>query len=241
MSTYILVHGAWHRGDAFQEVAEHLRAEGHVVHTPTLAGNGPDDAKTTGLDEAVASLVDYVNRHEIADAVMVGHSWGGIAITMAADQLPEGTVNRLVYWSAYVPFHGESLVDMTPPAFGEMFQQICEPDGGVPMLWPVFREALINDADEDTARRCHASLTTQPLRTMTDKATLKRAAADLPVGKSFIHCQEDLIYPASAGGWHPRFSERLGLFRFVSMPGSHEVCFTDPRGLADAIVRAGRP
>jgi hypothetical protein len=35
-------------------------------------------------------------------------------------------------------------------------------------------------------------------------------------------------------------SHRLGLFRLVQMPGSHEVLFTDPEGLADAIDRAGR-
>jgi pimeloyl-ACP methyl ester carboxylesterase len=240
MSTFVLVHGAWHRGDAFAEVADILRADGHVVHTPTLVGNGPGDAKSTGLEEAVTSLTDYITKNSIKDAVLLGHSYGGIVITVAADRLSEGTVRRLVYWSAYVPLDGESLVDITPPAFGEMFNQICEPDGGVPMMWEIFREALINDADEETARRCHSRLTTQPLSTMTDKAKLSRNPADLPVGKSFIHCQEDLIYPASEGGWHPRFSERLGLFRFVSMPGSHEVCFTNPQGLADSIVRAGR-
>jgi hypothetical protein len=35
-------------------------------------------------------------------------------------------------------------------------------------------------------------------------------------------------------------SHRLGLFRLVQMPGSHEVMFSDPAGLADAIERASR-
>jgi len=43
VSTYVLVHGAWHRGDAYAEVADFLRAEGHVVHTPTTMGNAPGD------------------------------------------------------------------------------------------------------------------------------------------------------------------------------------------------------
>jgi pimeloyl-ACP methyl ester carboxylesterase len=240
MSTYVLVHGAWHTGDAFEEVASYLRAEGHTVHTPTLAGNAPGDSRETGLDEAIDSLMTYFRDNDIADAVLLGHSYGGIVITGAADRLPEGTIRRLVYWSAYVPNDGESLVDITPASFGQMFEQIREPDGGVPMLYPVFRDALMNDADEEMARRYHTRLVTQPHRTMTDRIKLLKSPAEMTVGKSYLHCQEDMIYPCSEGGWHPRFSERLGLFRFVSMPGSHEVCFTNPELLAQNIIRAGR-
>lgn len=40
--------------------------------------------------------------------------------------------------------------------------------------------------------------------------------------------------------WHPRLSEKLGLFRLVEGAGSHEVCFTNPALLALKIVEAGR-
>jgi hypothetical protein len=35
-------------------------------------------------------------------------------------------------------------------------------------------------------------------------------------------------------------SSRLGLYRLVQMPGGHEVIFSDPNGLADKIIEAGR-
>ena len=38
--TYVLVHGAFHGGWAWQQVADHLRESGAVVYTPTLAGLG---------------------------------------------------------------------------------------------------------------------------------------------------------------------------------------------------------
>ena len=41
-------------------------------------------------------------------------------------------------------------------------------------------------------------------------------------------------------GKHPRMSNRLGLFRLVQMPGSHEVMFSNPIGLAEKIIVAGR-
>jgi len=240
VSTYVLVHGGWHSGDLFEGVAKFIRAEGHTVHTPTLRGNGPGDSKETGLDEAIDSLVGYFLDNDISDAVLLAHSYGGMVITGAADRLPEGAVRRLVYWSAYVPNDGESVADLTPPAFIDMWNHIREPNGGIPMLYPVFREALINDGDEETAKFWHAKLNTQPYQTMFDPIKLTRNPVDMAVGKSFIHCQEDVVYPTSLGGWHPRFSERLGVFRFVSMPGSHEVCFTNPELLAHKIIIAGR-
>ena len=38
MSTFVLIHGAWHGGWCWERVAPLLRAAGHAVHTPTLTG-----------------------------------------------------------------------------------------------------------------------------------------------------------------------------------------------------------
>jgi hypothetical protein len=38
---------------------------------------------------------------------------------------------------------------------------------------------------------------------------------------------------------HPGLPEKLGLFRLVQLPGSHELCFTDPGRLAPASMNAG--
>jgi hypothetical protein len=40
--------------------------------------------------------------------------------------------------------------------------------------------------------------------------------------------------------WHPRLSEKLGLFRYIECAGSHEVWFTDPAAIAHALTLAGR-
>lgn len=240
MSTYVLVHGAWHAGDCYDDVAAILRAEGHQVHAPTLAGNRPGDDKMTGLDAAITSLVDYFAEHGLTDVILLGHSYGGMVITGAADRLPEGTVRRLVYWSAYVPNDGESLEDISPPGVREMHAALKEPDGSLVMRFPIWREALMNDADLATAERFYPRLNPHPHNTMQEKIRLRRNPHELPMSKSYLHCREDLCFPAGLGGWHPRFSERLGLFRFVSMPGGHEVCFTNPALLAAKIIEAGR-
>jgi hypothetical protein len=35
-------------------------------------------------------------------------------------------------------------------------------------------------------------------------------------------------------------TSRLGMYRFLQMPGGHEVMFTNPDGLAAKIIEAGR-
>ena len=58
--------------------------------------------------------------------------------------------------------------------------------------------------------------------------------------ESYLYCSEDMAVPQGEWGWHPRMSSRLGLFRLVQMPGSHEVMFSNPAGLAEKIIAAGR-
>ncbi|WP_228013029.1 alpha/beta fold hydrolase [Nostoc edaphicum] len=40
MSTFVLVHGSWHDGSAWQAVIDQLEAKGHHAFAPTIAGHG---------------------------------------------------------------------------------------------------------------------------------------------------------------------------------------------------------
>jgi hypothetical protein len=77
------------------------------------------------------------------------------------------------------------------------------------------------------------------MQTFRDKICLSTNPIDLKIPKSFINCTEDTAAPHSHP-WHPRLSEKLGLFRLIQIPGSHEICFTNPALLARAIMDAGR-
>lgn len=240
MSTYVLVHGAWHTGELFEDVAAPIRAAGHDVHTPTLAGNRPGDSKTTGLAEAIGSIVVYLTENALTDVILVGHSYGGMIITGVADAVPE-RLRRLVYWNAFVPNDGESLNDMVPAHYVALFDAISagSPDNSVVLPYPIWREAFINDADEALARSAYDRLNPHPYATFTDKIVLATNPAEMQLPKSYINCWDDAALPQSLG-WHPRLSEKLGLFRLVQSPGSHELCFSDPVLLAEKILLAGR-
>ena len=238
MATYVLVHGAWHTGELLEDTAAPIRVAGHQVLLPTLAGNRPGDIKSVGLETAIQSLVDFFTTNEIQNAVLVGHSYGGMVITGAADRLP-ARIRRLVYWNAFVPNNGECLNDLVPQFYNELFDQIEQADGSVMLPFPVWREAFINDASLELAQSAYDKLNPHPYKTFKDAIQLSTNPAGMQIPKSFINCTEDTAMPHSLP-WHPRLSEKLGLYRLVQTHGSHELCFTNPERLAEKIMQAGR-
>ena len=110
--TYVLVHGAWHTGAELEATAAHLRAAGHTVHCPTLAGNRPgDDRSGVGLADAIDSLVGFLEAQSLTDVRLVGHSYGGMVISGAADRAAS-RIRRLVYVNAFIPDEGETVVQI---------------------------------------------------------------------------------------------------------------------------------
>ena len=174
MGTYVLVHGAWHTGKELEPVAGAINEAGHKVYTPTIRGNRPGDPKTVGLEDAIRSIVDYLEENNLRDVVLLGHSYGGMIITGVADRVPE-RVRRLVYWNAFVPNNGECLNDMVPPHYVAQFEKIAAErgDGSVVLPFPIWREAFINDVDLEMAQRAYDVLNPHPVKTFTDKISLK--------------------------------------------------------------------
>ncbi|MFG3510567.1 alpha/beta fold hydrolase [Streptomyces sp. NPDC047821] len=110
MTTYVLVPGAWHGAWTFAPLARQLRAHGHQAYPLTLTGVGDRRhllTATVNLDTHIDDVANLLTDEEITDAVLVGHSYGGMVITGAADRVP-GRVAGLVYVDAVVPAHGDS-------------------------------------------------------------------------------------------------------------------------------------
>ncbi|NYT68424.1 alpha/beta hydrolase [Pusillimonas noertemannii] len=238
--TYVIIHGAWHTGAEMEAVAKHMRESGHVVHCPTLAGNRPeDDRSTMGLNDAIESAVRFIEEKDLHNVRLVGHSYGGMVISGVADRIAD-RLERLVYVNAFVPLDGQCLNDLVPPHYVELFDSIAAQNNNAVMLpFPVWREAFINDADLALAQSSYAKLNPHPYHTFIDPISLKQPLAQLNIGKSYLNCQQDIALPHGLP-WHPRLSERLGLFRLVECAGSHETWFSNPPRLAQAIIEAGR-
>lgn len=239
----VLIHGAWHYGELWDAVARPLRAAGHEVHTPTLAGNGKGDVdRTVAHDDAVRSAAAWLDDAGLSDFVLLGHSYGGTIVSRLAEAMPD-RIRRLVYWNAFVLADGESIESVSPPHYAQLMASIVASGeygpGAVKLPFPVWREAFMNDATLELARETYDLTTPHPIRTLTDPVELK-TFHDLQIPKSYINCTEDIAMPPGEFAWTPRFPARLGLCRLVQMPGGHEACFTNPALLAEKIVEAAR-
>ncbi|MCF2526521.1 alpha/beta fold hydrolase [Yinghuangia soli] len=111
MATFVLIPGAWHGAWTFEPLARSLRAEGHEAYPVTLTGIGARKHLLhagINLDTHIADVVNLLEDEDISDAILVGHSYGGMVITGAADRLPD-RVAGLVYVDATVPENGDSV------------------------------------------------------------------------------------------------------------------------------------
>lgn len=241
MSTFVLVHGAWHDGSAWESVIEHLEAQGHQAFAPTIAGHGKGVNKNVNHAQCTQSVVDYIIDKDLTDIILLGHSFGGTIIAKVAETISD-RLRRLIFFDAFVLNHGDRLTDNIPPDLQALLDKLVREsiDNTLILPFEIWREAFINDADMELAQSSYAQLSPEPYQPFMDKLDLKQFYS-LPIPKSYLYCTEDNVLPqGEQWGWHPRMSNRLGQFRLVQMPGSHEVMFSNPIGLAEKIIVAGR-
>lgn len=109
----VLVHGAWAGAWAWARVLAPLRAAGHPVFAVTLTGCGERRhllRRDITLRTHVADVTGLVEAEELREVVLVGHSYGGLVVTGAADLLlarGPGMLRQIVYVDAMVPLPGE--------------------------------------------------------------------------------------------------------------------------------------
>jgi pimeloyl-ACP methyl ester carboxylesterase len=238
----VLLHGGWHTGPLLHKTVTILKNNNWAVYNPTIKGNKPgDDRSTVNLSDAIQSVVDYIVKLGLKDVILIGHSYAGMVISGVVDKITS-LIKRLVYWNAFVPLDGERLIDMTPGPYNQLFEQLANQNKGAVLIpFTIWREAFINYGDSNLAKETWDSLNPSPIGTFTQPLIFEniKQLAQLNIPKSYINGTSDIALPASQG-WHPRLSEKLGLYRYISHPYDHEVCFTYPDVLARCIDEASR-
>ena len=171
MACFVLVHGAWHRGWCWTQLADRLRRTGHDVHAPTLTGLGDRRHLATPditPDTHVLDIVNLIEANDLQDIILVGHSYGGLIITGVASRMPE-RLCALVYLDAVVPqVSGVSaMAQRNPERLAAFRAQLAD---GAFMVDPDLFEAWSDDpAIQDWLRmKC----TPHPIRCLTEGVTL---------------------------------------------------------------------
>ena len=235
--TFVLLHGSWHGGWAWEPTAWCLRELGHIAYAPTYPGHWLG-AVRTGIshDDYVSAVRSFIEGRDLRDVVLVGHSFGGSVVSRVSQLIPE-RLKRLVFHTAFVVENGGSVNDNIAAEQTALFAQSASasPDNTVECPWEVFRDLFMQDAAPEDARSVWERLVPQPFQpwdATLDLAEFYRAG----LAKSYIAVRDDRALPE--GTWHPGMSSRLGAFKLVEMAGSHEVMFTRPAELARKLVEA---
>ncbi|TDC10656.1 alpha/beta fold hydrolase [Nonomuraea longispora] len=231
MSTFVLVHGAWHGGWAWQRVAPLLRAAGHDVHTPTLTGLS-DRAHVlhpqVGLATHVQDVVALIEAYDARDVVLVGHSYAGQVVSGVADRVGERLARR-VHLDAFVGEDGEAAIDLLPATVaGHYRESVAGPGFG--WLIPVRSLSVLGVTEQADLDWLTPRLTPHPWLTYTEPLRLSGKGEQVPA--AFVECTDwmRVFTPqaerAAARGW-PVHEIATG----------HEAMVTAPGELAELLLR----
>jgi pimeloyl-ACP methyl ester carboxylesterase len=171
-TSFVVVHGAWGGGWDWWTVDSLLTSHGHRVERVTLTGLGERvhlASRNIGLETHVTDVINRIVWEQLDDVVLIGHSYGGVIATLAADRMPD-RVRRVVYVDAILPDDGRSVADVVGPWIVE-----GAVDGMVVPSWSKPDRPLPRDVPH-------------PLRTLTDTVRLEHAT--LPVPATYILTEE---------------------------------------------------
>ncbi len=123
---FVFVHGAWDGGWDYKKVDSILTAKGDIAYRPTLTGLGERchlANANINLSTHINDIVNVFKYEDLHNAILVGHSYGGMVISGVAEQIPE-RIKTLIYLDAFVPDNGESLQKIIGPAWDEFTSQL---------------------------------------------------------------------------------------------------------------------
>jgi pimeloyl-ACP methyl ester carboxylesterase len=238
MSTYLLIHGAWHGGWCWRKVAPLLRAEGHAVIAPDLPGHGEDKTPTSTV-----TLERYVNRVcEYATAqtepvILLGHSLGGAIITQTAERCPE-SISALVYMCAFLPRDGESLMTWAQQDSQSLVSPNLVPMGeGIFGVKPeAIHDALYGQCSDQDVEFAKLHLVLQAGQPFGEPmATTAERWGRIP--RYYIECLRDRAITLEI---QRAMQERSPCRKIFAIDTDHSPFFSAPEQLVDILLRIGR-
>jgi len=228
MATFVLVHGAWHGGWCWRFLRPFLK--GHEVFAPSLTGLGerkhlarPD----TDLDTHIADIVSILEMEDLRDVILVGHSYGGMVVTGAADRAPT-RIKRIVYLDAFVPENGKCTLDYVVPERAARMREEGERTGSVsppPLsLWGLTKPEHIDFVKPREVRH--------PYRTLSQAIRLSGNAER--IAKTFVYCS------SPATGSFDQFAARYRddpAWSFYELETGHDAMILMPERVAEILQK----
>ena len=232
MATFVVAHGAWSAGWAWKKMRPLLRAEGHELWTPTYTGLGERahlaNAEVS-LDTHIGDVVAAIEMENLNDAILIGHSYGGMVATGVADRA-RARISQLVYLDAFVPRDGQSLFDLQPAEARTRMRELARTDGEGWRLPPTQMPADTPDADIAWASGRRRP---QPIKTFEQK--LRLMSREPPLPRAYIYAKR-----SGPGDTFRQFADRAkgdSSWKYYEMDASHNPHITCPQDLMATLTR----
>jgi pimeloyl-ACP methyl ester carboxylesterase len=230
VTTYVLVHGAWHGGWCWRNLTRAMAAPAVKIFTPTLTGLGERAhlaSRDVGLATHVEDILQVLTYEDLREVILVGHSYAGVVVTAVADRVPQ-RLARLVYLDAVVPKSGQSLFDCASSEFRELIDDDVR-TAGEGWRIPVPRPEMLGLVRNGDINWVMPKLVAHPYRTFREPVDL-RASAGAVVQRAYINC----INERPRGG--PRTPQAEGIGEYHELSTWHDAMVTAPEDLAKLLM-----
>jgi pimeloyl-ACP methyl ester carboxylesterase len=229
MTTFALIHGAWHGAWCWDPLIPELEQRGHRAVAIDLPCDDP--AATIGGNAKL--VADSVADAGDDDVVVVGHSLGGIEAAAIPLLRP---VRKVVFLAALIPRPGRSMGDVLgsePDTTTEEFDNLPRnvgDSGSVTWDPEIVGPFFYRACDESTARWAAARLRRQHWNTSREPCPLDRwPGCELA---SILCTEDELLQPS----WSRRIAHDVLGVDPIELPGGHFPMLSIPTELAAALT-----
>ncbi len=227
MADFVLVHGGLHGASCWDLLRPELEARGHR----TFAMDLPIDRPNVWMDDYGEAALAAIDGKAADDAILVGHSMGGMVIPRMAAKRPKARLAFLCAGFAHTTEEErlETLAMTTRDFFGWL---IADEQGRVTMSKENAIAAFYGDVAPDIADRAVAGLRPQWAEAFGNVRPVAPYASN--VTQVIYTTGDRIIDPAQ----HVAIAKaRFGHVTPVALPGAHSPFLSHPAALAAILDR----
>lgn len=231
--TYVLIHGAFHGGWCWQQVAAGLRAQGHRVFAPTLSGLAERAdllATQPTLATHIDEVVQLIDDEQLRDVILVGHSLGGVVASGVVDRVPD-RIRHLVFLDGHILQAGTAVTDAAPVEVRDYYRNLRAANGGSGAI-PVPPIDFFAVTDPAQIAWLEQNLTPQPVETFFSKLQLQHPlGASRPV--TYITCTEPYFHHTKVAR---EFARSVPEWQQREIATGHDAMVSAPRQVVELLL-----